>query len=85
MSKPIAAAAASPAKAADKLKAHVDSHMQTKFAHIDEQKEKSVATTALFFAPARCNRPAEIRTARSRLQACMLVHPAHPVCRCISH
>jgi len=46
MSKP-AAAAAAPAsatapKAADKLKAHVDSHMQTKFAHIDEQKEKSV-------------------------------------------
>jgi len=42
MSKPVAAAAAaSPVKAADKLKAHVDSHMQTKFAHIDEQKEKN--------------------------------------------
>lgn len=39
---PAMASASSPAKvgAADKMKAHVDSHMKTKFAHIDEQKEK---------------------------------------------
>jgi len=41
--------ASSPLKvgqgAADKMKAHVDSHMKTKFAHIDEQKEKLVGNT----------------------------------------